>query len=352
MPLGQLAFHLTDRCRRDCLHCLRDPGKRPLDLSPELIGRVLAQGRDVYGCRHAGLTGGDPLLHPRLAEVLDTVVREGFTWHVVTSGDRFRALLDLLAADPRRREALTVVNLSLDGPTEAIHDAIRGPGSFREVTTAATLCKATGLRFTFQLTVHARNVAALEEMGLAAAHLGAERLMFGMTQPTGTPRDRELHLSPAAWRAAKDRIARLAETLKLPVGMAEGFPEPSRFHVCHPARMETLHVDPQGRLNLCCQLSGVPGDERDVVADLAAVDLVEAHRRLLDLVHEEQRRRLEVIAAGPGGPWDAFPCNECLRSFGKPHWTEQGSAGPAARRERWPDSGEPPRQLEPEAGRK
>jgi hypothetical protein len=99
--------------------------------------------------------------------------------------------------------------------------------------------------------------------------------------------------------------------------------------------METLHVDVRGRLSLCCQLSGTPGGDVDVVADLAEVDLLEAHRRLLALIHEAQARRLAEIAAGPGDGWDAFPCNTCQRGFGKPHWTEHGAAGPQARRERF-----------------
>lgn len=329
-----LVFHVTDRCQNDCLHCLRDPGGPALDLDPQLVERVVAQARQHYRCGHVGLTGGEPLLHPRLDEVVDAVVRHDCTWHVVTSGGRMQRLLQLLEADPRRRTALTAVNLSLDGPREEVHDAIRGPGSFREVMGAASLCHGIQLPFTLQITVHARNVDGIEEMGLTAAQLGAERLLFGVTQPTGTPRDEELFLPPPAWRSARDRIRRLADSLRIPVMLAEGFPEDQRFHVCLPYRSETLHVDPRGRLSLCCQLSGTPGGDVDVVADLAEVQLLEAHRRLVALIHRVQERRLVQIGAGPGDAWDAFPCNVCMKSFGKPHWSDQGAAGPKARRER------------------
>jgi MoaA/NifB/PqqE/SkfB family radical SAM enzyme len=335
MAVSWLIFHLTDRCQLDCRHCLRDPAKRPLDLSPDLIERVLVQARDHYGCRHVGFTGGEPLLHPRLGEVVDAVVRQGGTWHVVTGGGDFQRFLALLEAEPRRREALTVVNLSLDGPREEVHDAIRGAGSYREVMAAATLCRAMEIPFTLQMTVNALNVATIEEMGLAAAQLGASRVLFGATQPTGTPIDQALWLSPAAWREARDRIQRLGETLRLPVAMAEGFPTDERFHVCIAHRSEILHVDPHGRLSLCCQLSGTPGGDGDVVADLAEVDLVEGHRRLLKLIYQAQDRRLASLGPGSGSGWDLFPCNLCLQSFGKPHWTDEGSAGPKAIRERF-----------------
>lgn len=335
MAVASITFHLTDRCHLDCLHCLRDPAKRPLDLAPELVERVMAQAVAAYGCRHAGLTGGEPVLHPRLGEVLDAIVRQGCSWHVVTSGGRFERLMQLLAEDPRRRAALTAVNLSLDGPRAELHDAIRGPGSFREAMATAARCQAEGLRFTIQMAVHALNADAVEEMGLAASQLGAASLMFAVTQPTGTPRDAELFLSAAQLRGLRDRIERLAAHLTIPVGMAEGFPEKARLHVCAPHRSETLHVDPRGRLGLCCQLSGVPGAERDTVAELAEVPLVEGHRRVLDLVRAEQEQRLTEIGRGPADAWDAFPCNGCLRRFGKPHWTDSGAVGPQARRERF-----------------
>ncbi len=335
MAVNWVVFHLTDRCHLDCLHCLRDPGKRPLDLSPELVARVVGRARQAYGCGHVGLTGGEPVLHPRLGEVVDAIVAAGCTWHLVTSGGRFERLTALLAADPRRRKALTAVNFSVDGPREEVHDAIRGPGSFREVMAAVARCQAEELKFSLQFVLNARNAATLEEMGLAAAHLGASQLMVAMCQPTGTPRDAELFLPRSEWASLRDRAQRLAADLKLPVSLAEGFPEEQRFHVCHPHRSETLHVDPHGRLSLCCQLSGTPGEDVDVVADLAEVDLVEAHGRLLALVQERQRLRLAQIAAGPGGAWDAFPCNVCLESFGKPHWTDGGAAGPGALRPRF-----------------
>ena len=52
-------------------------------------------------------------------------------------------------------------------------------------------------------------------------------------------------------------------------------------------------------------------------------------------IHDVQKKKLETIRAGGLTDWDSFPCNHCMKSFDKPHWTEQGAAGPAAKRERW-----------------
>lgn len=189
------------------------------------------------------------------------------------------------------------------------------------------------------MVLHARNVHQIEPFGLMAAQLGAARVSFSMLQATGTPHDRALYMPPRAWRAAEDRVERLSRVLTVPVTMPEGFYKEQPFHVCEPFKSEQLHVDVEGRLNLCCQHAGVPhqgeGPPRDLAANLAETSLLEAHGRLLTIIHETQAAKLRAMAEGQLSAWDHFPCNWCMKHFDKPHWTEEGSAGPAARRERW-----------------
>ena len=337
MAVSWLAFHLTDRCQLDCQHCLRDPGLTPKDLPLALIRKVLGEARALYGTTHVALTGGEPTLHPEFAGVLDAIVEHGVSWHMVTNAKRFEHTLRLLKEVPARKKLLSAVDFSLDGADEKTHDAIRGAGSFREVMLGATLCTAHEIPFVVQMVVNAKNADQIEAFGLLGASLNAKRVSFGMMQATGTFLDRELYLSPPSWRTVQNRILRLRDALKIEVTLAEGFPSEQRFHVCEPWQSQQLHVDVQGRLNLCCQHSGTPGDGKrsDVAGNLNEMSLVEAHRRLLAIIHQVQTDRVASLAEGPGSEWDAFPCNGCLGYFGKPHWAAEGAAGPEARRERW-----------------
>jgi MoaA/NifB/PqqE/SkfB family radical SAM enzyme len=337
MAVAQIGFHITDRCQLDCQHCLRDPAQAPRDLPLALFRKVLAEAKRVYHCEQVALTGGEPTLHPDFEGLLDAIVEHGFDWHLVTNGKRFARLLDLLKDSPERRTHLTAVNLSLDGATEATHDAIRGAGSFREVMLAATLCTAHQIPFVLQMAVNAKNQHEIEAMGLLASQLGAKRASFAMLQATGTHHDHALYLSPRSWQNVQDRIERLMETLKLPVGMPEGFPHPQPFHTCEPFASTQLHVDLEGRLNLCCQHSGIPSTtaDSDVAGDLNEMSLVEAHGKLLGIIHKTQADKLVRLSKGPPSAWERFPCNDCLKHFGKPHWSDDGPAGPVALRERW-----------------
>lgn len=325
-----IVFHLTDRCPLSCVHCLRDPAARPTDLPLEVIEDVLGQAGPLHGLSHVGLTGGEPLVHPRLPEVLDAIAGRGFTWHVVTSGHRFDRLIQLLDEGPARRQALRIVNLSLDGAEAATHDALRGEGSWRDVMAAAATCTARGLPWSFNVTVNAVNAHELERMGLLAAELGAQRIGYAMTQATGRPDDSRLYLSPDQLDQVRDRVERLGGVLRIPVQAAEGFRRAERHHACEPFRTDVLHVDPRGRLNLCCMHSGVPGPDADVAGDLAVMPLAEAQRRLLGIIHEQRLAELARLERGPAEGWEAFQCNQCLKRMGKPFWSVAGSAGPLA----------------------
>jgi MoaA/NifB/PqqE/SkfB family radical SAM enzyme len=329
-----IVFHVTERCSLSCRHCLRDPGKKPVDLSLDVVEKVLTEASALHGIHHAGLTGGDPLLWPHIEGALDAMVRHGYTWHLVTSGRGFERLVDLLEGVPARRDSLSVIDFSLDGASEAIHDRLRGHGSHREVMSAVAACRSRGYPFALQMTVNALNQADVEKVALAAADLGATQVSFAMTNASGSAEDRALYLVPSALDGIRDRVDRLESLLRLKVVVAEGFRRGPRFHVCEAFQSKMLHVTPQGQLNLCCNHSGIPGGDEDVVADVLADGLAEGHRRLLDLIYRMERERLDAIEGQPGSElgWDDFPCNWCLAHLGKPHWVEGGSAGPRASR--------------------
>jgi MoaA/NifB/PqqE/SkfB family radical SAM enzyme len=338
MALKRVSFHLTDRCQLNCDHCLRDPQHKPQDLEPELIISVLDQARALFGTDHVGLTGGEPTLHPRFYDIIDAIVDRGYRWHMVSNGERFDRIARRLAERAARLEGLVLMNFSLDGATEPTHDAIREQGSFRTVLRATSVCHARNIPFLLQMTVNARNVHEIEAFALLASELGAAKISYNFTMPTGTFLDASLYLPASEWHRALDRIHRVQASFKCEVSYSENGPQEAPFHVCEMWRHAHLHVDIAGRLNLCCHHSNVPGQSEvsDVAGDLRHMTLAEAHARFTDLVHDTMRARLATIARPDMDEWDRhFSCNWCLKRFGKPHWVEGGTAGGVAERPRW-----------------
>ncbi len=338
MALQRLTFHVTDRCQLNCDHCLRDPETKAKDLDLSLIESVLDQAKALFESTHVGLTGGEPALHPRFYEIVDAIVDRGYTWHVVSNGERFDRMLQRLEERPARLQGLKMLNFSLDGATPETHDAIREQGSFRSVMQAVSLCRARSIPFLLQITLNARNVDEIEEIALLAGQLGADKLAYNFTQPTGTFLDAALHLPASEWKRAMDRINRVRDVFKVSVIHSEVGPHEEPFHMCEMWRQEHLHVDPSGNLNLCCQHAGIPnaGPLSDIAGNLHEMSLGQAHREFTKIVHHTIEARLELLAEPGLNEWDKhFSCNWCLKRFGKPHWTEEGVAGPNAMRARW-----------------
>lgn len=331
----RVGLHLTDRCQLDCDHCLRDPQHAPTDLPLDVISVVLRDAAQLYGIRRVSLSGGEPTLHPRFPEIIDLVVDHGMTWDMVSNGERFDRVAEWLDAEPARRESCRSIAFSVDGATDASHDAIRGEGQRRQVLAAMATCVALGIPFAVTTTLHAGNVADIEAIAAEAAALGATWVRFGMMQPTGTPLDDALGLEVGEWRAAHTRVLALARTLSIPVLAADGWPSAEPMALCGPLRGSTLHVDHRGRLSLCCMHSDLPGDDagRTIAGDVRA-GVRAPHRRLLAIQHEAIAQRLDDVGASDDA-WRDFPCNSCLRRYGRPHWSSEGTRGASAVRERW-----------------
>ena len=77
--LGSVYFYLTEGCNLACRHCWLGPqfdqnGKTRASLPLDLFKSVVSQGK-ALGMDRLKLTGGEPLLHPEIADIL-RVVRE------------------------------------------------------------------------------------------------------------------------------------------------------------------------------------------------------------------------------------------------------------------------------------
>lgn len=180
-----LTIELTNVCNRSCRHCIRNkadpPGLLPLTLAREILAQA-----EVLGFRSICLTGGEVALYPHLEEFLALVVNHGFTFSLVTNGHRFQdKVLSLLMA-PKTQEKLTTVCFSLDGATPETHDALRGPGSFREVIEAAALCKLASIPFSLKSVITNFNKEELTDLAILGANLGTQD--HGFLHPFPSPR--------------------------------------------------------------------------------------------------------------------------------------------------------------------
>lgn len=184
-----LQWHLTERCNLRCSHCYQaGAGGRELSLPEirETVAEAVDMLRDweaLYGVeidRSCNVTGGEPFLRQDLAAILEELGGAGFALYLLSNGtlvDRERA--QMLAALGVRG-----VQVSIEGP-EAVHDGIRGPGSYRAAVRGTEELLAAGVPVTFNVTLSRLNAPHLEAMLAAAAALGVPRVGFSRLVPSG-----------------------------------------------------------------------------------------------------------------------------------------------------------------------
>ncbi len=171
--LQELWFHVTNRCNLSCQHCLFSSGPAAAgELSAELILSRAAEAADL-GCRIFALTGGEPLCHPEIGQILTGLLAIPGAHVVMLSNGLL--LEELLAADYDLSRIH--LQLSVDG-LDVRHDAIRGKGTFAKLKSQLLLLKQRQLPFTLSMCVERRNLQDMAALVDFAAEVGAANLHY------------------------------------------------------------------------------------------------------------------------------------------------------------------------------
>jgi diadenosine tetraphosphatase ApaH/serine/threonine PP2A family protein phosphatase/uncharacterized Fe-S cluster-containing radical SAM superfamily protein len=173
---SRMWIYTNFHCNLACDYCVvaSSPTARRRSMSPARIGE-LADEAVAAGFTELYLTGGEPFVHPDAVEIVEaacdrlpTVV---LTNAMLFTGRR-RAELRRLAG----RENL-VLQSSLDGSTAALHDPIRGAGSWERAVAGIAYARRLGLPVRVAMTETAENrtdVPRLRELLTKLGVVGAD----------------------------------------------------------------------------------------------------------------------------------------------------------------------------------
>jgi SynChlorMet cassette radical SAM/SPASM protein ScmF len=184
-PLHTLYFYLTEGCNLACRHCWIAPKYQRADqsfptLPLELFKSIIEQGKPI-GLSCVKLTGGEPLLHPWIEEIIETVKKEGLRLIVETNGILCTSRLAKKIAECKNAFA----SVSLDGVDAKTHEWVRGvPGCFDEAVKGLQNLVDAGLKPQIIMTLMRRNKDQMKHMISLAERLGAGSVKFNIIQPT------------------------------------------------------------------------------------------------------------------------------------------------------------------------
>ena len=186
-----LTWEWTYACNLSCTHCLSSSGRRdPGELSTAEMRSVIDELHSMQ-VFYVNVGGGEPTVRPDFWELLDYAVASGVGVKFSTNGLR-------LDAERARRLAATDyvdVQVSLDGASREVNDAVRGDGSYAMALRAMeNLAEAGLLGFKISVVMTRHNVPQLDDFAAIADRFGAQ-LRITRLRPSGRGADvwPELH---------------------------------------------------------------------------------------------------------------------------------------------------------------
>jgi SynChlorMet cassette radical SAM/SPASM protein ScmF len=184
-PLSQIYFYLTEGCNLACRHCWIAPKYQTADhsypsLKFDLFRSILEQAKPL-GLTRVKLTGGEPLMHPQIRDILELIRASDFRLGMETNG---------VLCTPELAGIIAIckgptVSVSLDGVDAETHEWVRGvKGCFEAAVNGIRNLVDVGLKPQIIMTIMRHNKHQMEAMVRLAESLGAGSVKFNLVQPT------------------------------------------------------------------------------------------------------------------------------------------------------------------------
>ena len=194
--LRYLELQITDRCNLRCKHCYINPPSPPFskggiggfELSFSRIRKILHEFEEIQGLRVL-ITGGEPLLHSRFAEINGMLPQFFIRKILFTNGLLLnKKILKNLNVDE--------IQISIDG-LEKAHESLRGKGTFKKALEAVKSAIDTGFEVSISTMVHPENLGDFNKMEALFKDFGIKDWTVDVPCISGRlEKNAEFHISP------------------------------------------------------------------------------------------------------------------------------------------------------------
>src|ERR1019366_8765543 len=246
-----LTWELTYACNLACVHCLSSSGRRdPRELGTAECQAVIdeLERMQVF---YVNIGGGEPTVRPDFWELVDYATAHQVGVKFSTNG------IKITPGIARRLAASDYVDvqISLDGATAGVNDAVRGAGSYATALRAMRHLAGAGFTgFKISVVVTRHNAGQLDALKAIADRFGAQ-LRLTRLRPSGRGADVWGELHPTAqqqrglydWLLAHGSTVLTGSSFFLLAGSGESLPG---LNLCGAGRFVCL-IDPVGDVYAC-----------------------------------------------------------------------------------------------------
>ncbi len=183
--LNSIYFYLTEGCNCKCRHCWITPkyeaggkGKWPYIALPEFKSAI-EQGLRL-GMSSVKLTGGEPLIHPDILDILKYIEKTGLRLIIETNG----LVCTPEIASAIKRCSNSFVSISLDGAEPGTHNWVRGvDNAYDGALQGVRNLVEVGIHPQLIMSLVRRNKDQIDDLVELAEKIGADSVKFNLVAP-------------------------------------------------------------------------------------------------------------------------------------------------------------------------
>jgi MoaA/NifB/PqqE/SkfB family radical SAM enzyme len=247
-------FHILTQCNLQCRHCYINPEQHGTQrLAIATIAAWLAE----FSKRSPGadliFLGGEPTLHPDLAEAIKIARRLGYgSITIDTNGYLFHDILEKVTPD-----LVDAISFSLDGASAATNDPIRGEGSFDVCVQGIRAAVAKRFSTSLIYTVSRLNLEELAALPPLLSELKIDHFfiqVIGLRGRSGGCAEQEsvwLQVSRDEWENSVLPVARQVAAQGIRVTYPKVYLDPGEPFECAGRVADNYFIFPNGRVYRC-----------------------------------------------------------------------------------------------------
>lgn len=187
-----ICLAITNQCNLNCKHCYVSNTRRLKDLTTSELLDIISQIKELK-VFDVNIFGGEPFLRKDFFIILEALSKLKIGISINTNA----TLITPAVARRLARYRVKSYIVGLDGSSAAMHDPVRGQGSFEKALKGIGNLITEGHPVKLLTTITRFNYRDLENITLLAKKLGAEKILFSKLMHMGNAaKHRCLYLEP------------------------------------------------------------------------------------------------------------------------------------------------------------
>lgn len=167
-----LDIFLTTHCNMLCSFCGANVTNEASFIDTGEVEKILEAGKE-YGFRYTTFSGGEPLTHPNLFEILDISDNLGYWSNITTNG----LLIDQELINFIKNKKINI-RVSLHTLNDKKHEKITGTATLANIIENIQLLNKNKIYFSIGCTLFAENIDEIEDLVKFAYKEGAAYIRF------------------------------------------------------------------------------------------------------------------------------------------------------------------------------